>query len=317
MNPSRPFLALALLAALAGCGRAPGPDATPPASGGGASPPAAAASPASGGDSMEGMTSASPMGDAGHEMDAASPGAAAYTSKLTVEPDPPQPGQPAGVAFAVIGAEGPVTKYDVVHEKQAHLILISRDLSEFQHLHPDMDPDGTWRGSVTFPKPGPYRFYLDVTPTGASQQVLRSDITVAGEASPATVEVDASPKTVEGVRIELSSDPAELKQGDAMLTFRLSRDGKPVSDLEPYLGAMGHLVIVDEAGEQFLHAHPMNESTESSPHTHAPGEGHAPERGGPEVTFHTSFPAPGVYKMWGQFQRGGRILTAPFVVRVQ
>ena len=43
----------------------------------------------------------------------------------------------------------------------------------------------------------------------------------------------------------------------------------------------------------------------------------AEARGGPEVTFHTVFPKPGRYKVWGQFQRDGKIIVGDFVVNVE
>lgn len=252
---------------------------------------------------------------------------AGYTSIMTVTPNPPVPGEPSNVTFQVLGPDGPepVRDYEVVHEKKAHLLLLSRDMREYRHLHPEMDPDGTWRVSVTFPIPGPYRFFLDVTPKGQSQQVLRSDVSVPGEVppSPPPLKVDRAPKTVTGappgpglssglsadqplsegpeaVRVELETKPTALKAGPATLTYRLTAGNKPVKDLEHYLGALGHLVIVDTTQELFLHAHPMEHGIAA----------------GPDVVFHTSFPAAGTYKMWAQFQRHGKIITVPFVVAV-
>lgn len=255
-----------------------------------------------------------------------------YTSTMTVTPDPPEVGKPAHVTFQVTGPDGPGAKidYEVVHEKEAHLLLISRDLAEYQHLHPEKGADGSWGITVNFPAPGPYRFFLDVTPKDQSQQVLRSDVTVPGEApAPAAeLKVDLAPKTVTGVapgpglssghsshaaagdpsggvKVELKTDPSPLKAGPATLTYRLTANGKPVRDLEHYLGALGHLVIVDTSQELFLHAHPTE---------HA--EGQAKPAGGPDVVFKTSFPSAGTYKMWAQFQRAGKIMTVPFVVAV-
>lgn len=257
---------------------------------------------------------------------------AGYTSRMTVAPQPPVAGQPANVTFQVLGPDGPdpVREYEVVHEKEAHLLLISRDMTEYKHLHPEMDAEGTWKLPVTFPTGGAYRFFLDVTPKGQSQQVLRSDVEVSGEPgpSPPPLTVDLAPKTVSGappgpglssehssskapgagpdaVRVELKTEPATLKAGPATLIYRLTAGNKPVKDLEPYLGALGHLVIVDSSQELFLHAHPMEEAKAG-----------AHPASGPQVEFHTSFPSAGTYKMWAQFQRRGKVLTVPFVVAV-
>jgi hypothetical protein len=241
-----------------------------------------------------------------------------FAAELTTSPDPPQANQPAQVAFKIYGPDRrALTDYEVVHEKQFHLLLISKDLAHFAHEHPIMDPDGTWRVPITFPAPGDYRFFCDVTPTGQSQQVLRADVRVAGQAQAQPLVVDAAPKVIDGVKVELVT--RRFRVGETILTFRLSRDGKPVRDLEPYLGALGHLVIVDQSLMQFLHAHPleaggghdMGKMDEAANRSLA-----ARRSGGPEVRFHTEFTSPGTYKMWGQFQRGGKVFTAPFVVKV-
>jgi hypothetical protein len=86
----------------------------------------------------------------------------------------------------------------------------------------------------------------------------------------------------------------------------LARNGQPLTDVEPYLAAMGHCVIVSEDGQTYLHSHPEQLLTPSSD-----------ARGGPDVAFHTRFPRPGRYKVWGQFQRGGKVLVADFVVNVE
>ena len=115
---------------------------------------------------------------------------------------------------------------------------------------------------------------------------------------------------------------------EAMLDFAVTdgRTNEPVTDLEPYLGALAHFVIVSEDGAEFLHAHPMQkmdlraahahgapERHEAMPHTHG---GRMMSAAAPEVSAHTSFPRAGLYKIWAQFQRGGRVITVPFVVRV-
>ena len=135
--------------------------------------------------------------------------------------------------------------------------------------------------------------------------------------------------------------PTKLVSGkDMMLHFQVrNAAGKPVDDLEPYLGAMGHLVILSSDTRAFLHAHPMEggmqsmsgemdhskmdhgSGTTGAPHAHsdsgaAPHEHAAPSKGGPDVIFHTNFPEPGRYKLWGQFQHKGRIVTAAFTIDV-
>jgi hypothetical protein len=115
-------------------------------------------------------------------------------------------------------------------------------------------------------------------------------------------------KEVGPYHIELILQPRELvATRHAHLAFRLSRDGKPVTDLWPYIGAMGHCVIISEDTQSYLHSHPEQFTAAPAPD----------ERGGPVVAFHTAFPKPGRYKVWGQFKRGDEIIVADFVVNVE
>ena len=88
----------------------------------------------------------------------------------------------------------------------------------------------------------------------------------------------------------------------ACLTFSV-KDGKtgaPVTDLEPYLGAPAHMLIVRADLTDAVHAHPEELAT-----------------GGPTVSFHPLVPAPGDYRVWVQFQRAGKVITVPFAVRAE
>jgi len=98
-----------------------------------------------------------------------------------------------------------------------------------------------------------------------------------------------------------------VAERETQLAFRLERDGKPLTDLSPYIGAMGHCVIISEDTQTYLHSHPEQLAAAPSPDEH----------GGPEVSFHTMFPKPGRYKVWGQFKRGDEIIVADFVVNVE
>jgi hypothetical protein len=124
------------------------------------------------------------------------------------------------------------------------------------------------------------------------------------EISPAFV------KPIEGhpdMTAELITQPRTLTAGThAMLLFRLAERGQPVIDLKPYMGAMGHCAVLSQDTQSFLHCHPQ----QLYPTT-------ADSRGGPDIAFHTKFPKPGRYKIWGQFQRGGKVIVTDFVVQVQ
>jgi hypothetical protein len=117
-------------------------------------------------------------------------------------------------------------------------------------------------------------------------------------------------KTVEGMKISLELNGPPVAGALVPLKYRLTdeRTGEPVRDLEPYLGAWGHTLMLNADQSEYLHSHP----TEMLPQ----GEQVASLRGGPEVEFKTMFPEAGNYRIWTQFQRAGRIITVFFTVKV-
>ena len=118
--------------------------------------------------------------------------------------------------------------------------------------------------------------------------------------TPTTTETD-------GVRAQLKFANNPLPIGKTTpLTFVLTdvANGKPIADLEPYLGAMGHLLLIHQDGQTFVHSHPMEDEAAM-----------AKAKGG-VVAFNARFPKMGLYKAWGQFQRGGKVVTLSFVMNV-
>jgi Cu+-exporting ATPase len=264
----------------------------------------------------------------GHEgmaMDAGAvaPEEAGLRVEWTSEPPAPAPGQPVTLAYRVVDeASGEtVTDLPLDHERPMHLIVTDRDLAQFQHVHPELGDDGAYRVETTLPEAGTYLLFDEFVHDGRT--VLdRRELTV-GEASGsgAALAPDPAPKTVEGVTVALDA-PETIRAGEAThLTFVLTRGGEPVTDLEPYLGAAAHVAVVSEDADDFAHTH--GEAVEAAhaggdDHGAAGGDDHAvPAAFGPEVRVEHTFPEPGRYKVWAQFGRDGRVLTAPFVVEVR
>ncbi|MEW6734401.1 MAG: cupredoxin domain-containing protein [Acidobacteriota bacterium] len=247
-----------------------------------------------------------------------------YDIELTAEPGEIKSDQPVKLTFSIkdpAGKQHPTL--DIVHEKKIHLLIVSSDLAYYTHVHPEENSDGTYTVETKFPTAGQYKLYTDYTPNGANQQIGRLDLDVTGTArqhKPLIVDTQET-KSFDDVRVTFKPDKP-LKVGELNklnFTFADAKTGKPLYDLEPYLGAMAHFVIISEDTKEFLHAHPLEKSDaahshndNTKPHTHtAP-----PRQGGPEVSAHTTFPKPGLYKMWTQFQRNGKVITADFVVNV-
>ena len=82
----------------------------------------------------------------------------------------------------------------------------------------------------------------------------------------------------------------------------MSRDGRPVTDLQPYLAAYGHLVALRQGDLAYLHVHPDGE----------PGDGRTEP--GPGIVFHTTAPSAGTYRLYLDFKHGDVVRTAAFTV---
>ena len=206
----------------------------------------------------------------------------------------------------------------VVHEHPLHLIVVSNDFTFFDHVHPSTQRDDSLALSYAFPRPGQYLLYADVTPSGARSQVFRLPVTVRRdegdpEVTASSADLVASPSFSKAV----DSDPsmtAELRFQpripvagvETHFLVRFSKDGRPVNDLEPYIGAMAHGVFLSRDSQVYLHCHPEQLA---SPEPTA--------RSGPDVPFATFFPRPGLYKLWVQFKRQGSTGVVSYVIDVK
>jgi hypothetical protein len=204
------------------------------------------------------------------------------------------------IAFTIEGPTGePVTEYDVEHEKRLHLIAVRRDLTGFQHVHPELDGDGVWTTGLDLTA-GQWRLFADFTATGADGLTLGADLSVGGDYAPAPEPSETRTARVGDYEVTLEG---ELTPGtDAKLTLSVTRDGRPVTDLDPYLGAYGHLVALREGDLAYLHVHPDGE----------PGDGRTEP--GPEVVFYAAVPSSGDYRLYLDFQHDGLVRTAAFAV---
>lgn len=203
------------------------------------------------------------------------------------------------LAFTVTGKDAsPVTRFEASHEKQAHLIVVRSDGTHYRHVHPVMDEAGRWSLPWRWEAAGTYRIYADVVPTGSDGNLtLTRNVDVAGPLEPAAPEVSASDE-VQGFQVSLHGDL--LAGSPSPLTVSVNRGGQPVTNLQPYLGAYGHLVALREGDMAYLHTHPEGAG---------PGQGGV---SGPEVKFATTPPTPGRYYLYFDFQVEGQVHTARF-----
>jgi hypothetical protein len=176
------------------------------------------------------------------EMAAPDPvrGLAVEDDGLRVVVDDPElrRGRTETLTFRIENARGETVRdFDVEHEKRMHLIVARRDLTGFQHLHPEQVADGSWETTAELDEAGSYRLFADFSHKGENQ-TLATDLRVDGA-------------------------------GDD-LAFTITKDGEPVRT-EPYLGAGGHLVALREGDLAFLHVHPADEGVRFTAEFPTPG----------------------------------------------
>ena len=219
---------------------------------------------------------------------------------------------PFTYSFSIVDNNGNVLKdFTIEREKLLHLIVVRKDLQEFQHVHPVFAPaTGMFTLSgLTLPTAGEYRIFADFTPKNAPLDAEGApvptntfeDAVAEGAYAPQQLGHDSASDTVDDYSVLLATIPQQLTKGANMFTFTVTRNGTPVTNLEDYLGALGHAVILKEGTLDYIHTHALANTSSSQNGT---------------IKFHVEFPSAGKYKVFMQFQHQGKILTSSFVVSV-
>jgi len=268
---------------------------------------------------------------------------AKFKTEFKSNPVEVKAGEQTELSFTVKNDKGEIVKdLPIVHEKPMHLLVVSDDLAEFNHIHPEPQADGSYKVSFTFPNGGNYKLYADFTPKDSAQVVDNFMLKVSGNER-AKVELKADEKfekTIDGLKFVMKPDADLVAGKELMLNFSVfdEKTNKPITDLEKYLGEYAHFVIISQDLQKFVHAHPMSKEEhsegnhdmskmndanekmdESKPHSHDDKDEMkdiimaSPS----EVSAHTSFPQTGLFKVFAQFQRAGKVITVPFVVNVK
>ena len=204
-------------------------------------------------------------------------------------------GKAATFGFEIVDATGtPVTGFDELHTRLLHLIVLSRNMVDYLHLHPTMDDRGHWTVELPPLSPGSYRVFADFQPTGSANLTLGADVSVPGDAPAVTIPEPSTVTTADGYTVTMDGTPTT---GDSELSFTVDVDGKIVQT-EPYLGAAGHLVAIRNGDLAYLHVHPHEGGTT------------------PAVTFTAEFPSAGTYRLFFDYSHDGTVRTASFTVDV-
>ncbi|MFI9248696.1 hypothetical protein [Streptomyces sp. NPDC053069] len=214
-------------------------------------------------------------------------------------------GKQTAYRFTVTGPDGrPVTGFALDQTKRMHFYAIRSDLTGFQHIHPTMAADGTWTAGVSSLPPGSWRLFASFTPnTGAGRGkdfVLSRTVTVPGNAARTPLPAPATSTQADGYTVTVKGEP--MAGMAHPLTVSITKDGKPVTGLEPYLDTYAHLTAFHEGDAAFAHLHPTTKVTG--------------DHGGPDLTFHAELPVSGNWRLFLQFQIGGKLHTAALTLRV-
>ncbi|MEK7673200.1 MAG: hypothetical protein AAB373_04925 [Patescibacteria group bacterium] len=221
-----------------------------------------------------------------------------YHVEVLTLPEQIIPNKEEKFEFQIITNNGEIQKvFEIMHEKLMHLVIVRKDLQEFQHLHPTIDPKtGIATANITFPTSGPYRMFFEFTPEYQSSITL--DIDIGGNTSFQPQELEISKEATQKIGdYEVTYNfPKIIKTNEEIeYSLEVQKNSQPVTDLENYLGAKGHSIILKEGSLIYVHTHPKNNE---------------------DLTFGTNFTEPGKYKIFTQFQHNGKIMRAEYVVEV-
>ena len=229
-----------------------------------------------------------------------------YPLTLTTQPSVLRAGETVRLNFQVGDPDTrkPVRDFEIVHEKLYHLFVISQDLKFFAHEHPEMQPDGSFQIDLSFPKPGFYRVLNDFYPASGTPQLISKALMVPGPGfalAAAKLDPDVAPQKSENLEVELVTEPRQPIAGmQTLLFFRL----KPKDGIEPYLGAMAHMLAASSDLIDLIHDHPI-QVTEPANEQYL------------QIQFDVVFPRAGVHRVWVQFQRQGVVNTVAFNIPVK
>jgi hypothetical protein len=223
-----------------------------------------------------------------------------------ISPSQVSPNQPVPITIEIQNAQGqPISKFDQFQEQLMHLIVVSNDFHYFNHIHPEYQQKGRFTITMTVPRPGGYTLFSDYKPSQQSEIVSTLNLQAKGPTpSPPSVDFRRT-RTAGNLTASLAIAPTSVKAKQVVtLTFNLvdAQSLLPITDLKPYLGERGHLVILRQSptlsSADYIHAHALLGAQNG------------------QVQFQTTFPEPGLYKLWGQFNRNDQIITVDFWVEV-
>ncbi|WP_316747143.1 hypothetical protein [Pedobacter gandavensis] len=217
-----------------------------------------------------------------------------YNMELRSEPQNIVPEQETTLTLT---PQKPV-KLELSHEQKIHLIIVNEDLSYFNHIHPQESIAG-YTVKTTFPASGKFYLFADYKPEGPGQVVSKLEVNVPGTAPfPANYTEEKLIGNSGAYSISLVAEQGKFTNGHMMIDGVLEKDGKEIdpATLDDFLGAKAHVVLISTEDKAYIHAHPEVENG--------------------RYKLHASFPNPGIYRGWIQFQAEGKVHTTDYVINV-
>lgn len=194
-----------------------------------------------------------------------------------------EPNKPAQLTLSIT-ENGKNAALDIAHEKKVHMLIVNEELTWFDHIHPEEQADGKYAVSETFPNSGKYIIYTDFKTSNSSATVNKQEIEVAGNvaAKPDNTKNKWVSK-VDGYTVTLVNGNDCKTNRPQHMGISIEKNGKFITgnDIQPYLGAVAHIAVINKADKDFLHIHPT--SNEKYP-----------------IHAETRFEKAGVYRMWVQ-----------------
>lgn len=244
---------------------------------------------------------------------------------LETHPESLRAGVPTTLAIKLAEKDGSPAKLGIEHEKILHVIIIGADMQSFAHVHADdgraLSPQEINSSSFeikhTFPKAGEYVVAVDYL-HGLVHESRQFRVNVGADTVP-RVGTYTSPARFGGYDVEFGYS-APLVGDVATLRYTIRKNGSPVTDLVPYLGAAMHVAIIKNDLSEFVHTHGEVHPPGYVPPTTLKNHQHSPPpaRFGPTVEAHAVFPNPGLYTVFGEFKdSSGAIVNTKFTVRVE
>lgn len=246
---------------------------------------------------------------------------------LSFQPQEIQTNIPVTLSFSIADKNGqPIKNLSISHERILHVVIISKDLSVFAHLHPEdfgpISTDNRERGRYDvryiFPKAGEYLIAADFA-VGHKHFSDQFIVEVEGETGMGQIDYDfLKEKDFGTYHVLLQTEPKHVNAGQkTKLIFTISKGDKKVTDIEPYLAAPMHLAVVHSDLKKFIHAHGLKPGNEPAEHGTSHIHGMVQDSLGPEIVAYIRFPSSGIYKIFGEMKHEGKVILLQFMIKAE